>query len=153
MSTLFLYTCPVSVITETSREPPRPLFIFTLLTTLYCMYTAYRDTMPATKSKCDKWTGLLSRSSSNHKLTAGVKKYSGHGVSFDRVTVSTSFLHTCSLFPLKQDSRENPRPVFVVTHHVVEGINCSVAMSSLRCLYLPSRRRDCGGTDPCKQWA
>ena len=95
MSTLFLYTCPVSVITETPREQPRPLFIFTLLITWYCMYTAYSDTMSATKSKCDKWTGLLSRSSSNHKLTAGVKKYSGHGDSFERYTVSTLSLYTC----------------------------------------------------------
>ena len=83
-STLFIYTCPVSVITETPREQPRPLCIFTVLITWHCMYTACCDTMPATKSKCDKWTGLLSRSSSNHKLTAGVKKYSGHGDSFER---------------------------------------------------------------------
>ena len=31
MSTLFLYTCPVCVITGAPREQPRPRFIFTFL--------------------------------------------------------------------------------------------------------------------------
>jgi hypothetical protein len=41
------------------------------------------DTVVATNCKNKKCTGLLFRSCSNHKLRASVKKYSGHGDSFE----------------------------------------------------------------------
>ena len=45
--------------------------------TWYCSCTAYRCTRPATKCKDEKWTGLLSRSSSNQK-TSGNKALAQH---------------------------------------------------------------------------
>ena len=78
-------------------------------------YTAYHGPMLATKCKDEKWTGLPSLSSSNHKHRAGVKKYSGHSDSFERVTVSTLFLYTCLVLVIRETPREQPRPLSIFT--------------------------------------
>ena len=69
-----------------------------------------------TRCKDEKWTGLLSRSSLNHKLTAGVKKYSGHGDSFEEVTVSTLFIYTCPVCVTSGAPRNQPPPLFIFTY-------------------------------------
>ena len=68
VSTLFLYTCPVLVVRETPREQPRPFSTFNYTYALQLQRGA------ATMCKDEKWAGLPSLSSSNHKHRAGVKK-------------------------------------------------------------------------------
>ena len=58
MSTLFLYTCPVSLITETPREQPHPRFIFTIRGGHYGDGVALAEPLEShTEGKCKdiKW--------------------------------------------------------------------------------------------------
>ena len=84
----------------------------------------------------------LSRSLCYHAHMASVKKYSGHGVSFERVTVSTLFRYACLEFVIRGTPRDQPRPLFIFTlrgkhwaivggvesnHHVIRNIKVTNA--------------------------